>query len=91
MPLFSFSPDVAAALRQLSLVQNREIDTCSPPVHVAGMRCSRCGFESEHDYECPSDTLRAVTMFHELSWAAGKRCGGQMLFVTSPIVEGIVL
>lgn len=86
MPLITdFGPAVQEALRQFSLVQNRAIDESSPLVHVTAGRCSLCGFEVENDYECPSDTLRAVTMLHELSWVSGKRCGGQMLFVTSPV------
>lgn len=82
MAQFALSPEVAAALRQFSLVQNRPIDESSPAVRVAGGRCQRCGFEVELSYNTCADALRAVTMTHELSWTTGQRCGGQVAFRT---------
>lgn len=83
MPLITgFSPEMAQALRQFSLVEHREVDLRSPRVRVVSGRCARCGFETEPGWEGPADTLRAVTMTHELSWETGQRCGGQVEFVT---------
>lgn len=86
MPLITgFSPAVTEALRQFRQTQHREIDTHSPVVRVVSGRCQRCGFEVENGWEGPADTLRAVTMTHELSWTTGVRCGGQVAFVTEPV------
>lgn len=83
MPLITgFSPRVTEALRQFSLVQHRAVDESSPPVRVRAGRCQRCGFDVDVAWEGPADTLRAVTMTHELSWTTGARCGGQVAFTT---------
>lgn len=95
MPLITdFSPAVRAALRQFSLVQKRRVDEGSPPVCVTGGRCQRCGFDVDVAWDGPADTLRAVTMTHELSWTTGQRCGGQVAFVSEPastLVKGLIL
>ena len=84
MPLVtSFSPRVTETLRHFSLQQNRAINEASPQVHVVSGRCMRCGYEVSLDYETPADTLRAVTMTHELSWLTGRRCGGQIAFTVN--------
>jgi len=83
--ILGFSPRVLEALRQTSVVQHREIDTNSPLVRVTGGRCQSCGFEVALDYTAPADTLRAVTLTHELSWVTGQRCGGQMAFTSEPV------
>ncbi len=83
MPLITdFSPAVRTALRQFSLVQRRVIDESTPLVRVTSGRCQRCGFEVGVNYITPADTLRAVTLTHELSWTTGKRCGGQVAFTS---------
>lgn len=91
MLITGFSERVREALRQFGLAQHREIDTSSPTVRVTGIRCSVCGFEVEAVHETPADTLRAVTMTHELSWETGQRCGGQAEFVTEPVERAVGL
>jgi hypothetical protein len=81
MPLITgWSQRVLEGLRHFSLEQHREIDTFSLPVRVTSGKCQRCGFEVELEVDTPADTLRAITMTHELSWETGKRCGGQVAF-----------
>lgn len=91
MLITGFSERVRGALRQFRLTQHREIDTSSPAVRVVSLRCTVCGFEVEAVHETPADTLRAVTMTHELSWETGQRCGGQAEFVAEPIERAVGL
>lgn len=80
--ILGFSAAVREQLRQVDLVQHREIDMRTPVAQVIGGQCSRCGFviDLPSPLQVPADTFAAVTMYHRLDWKTGKQCGGVIEF-----------
>ena len=92
MPQFEFSDAFKAKVREqirpLSFKVLRKVAN-SPEILAEEWHCLKCGFSKKVE---PPMRTRATGIHdcewtHEFSWETGKRCGGQVAFVTSPIFK----
>ena len=92
MPLFHFSEEFKARVREaimpISVRVKREVRD-SPDILIEEIRCERCGKTQTFS---PPRLVKATGIHdcewtHEYVWETGERCGGQFLFVTSPVMR----